>query len=78
MQSAQLLSLIIEDKAASIILEVFTSLVYCHNYVLFLGLHHRCTNFFFNLKNIFTWLHQVLVLACRIFDLSCGMWDLVP
>ena len=31
------------------------------------------------------WLHQVLVAACRIFDLhcgmqilSCGMWDLVP
>ena len=46
MQNAQLL-LIIEDKAASVILEVFTSLVYCHNYVLFLGLSHRCTNLFF-------------------------------
>ena len=27
------------------------------------------------LKKIFIWLHQVLV---SIFDLSCGMWDLVP
>ena len=28
------------------------------------------------LKNLFTWLHQVLVAALGIF--SCGMWDLVP
>ena len=24
------------------------------------------------------WLHRVLVMAHRIFDLSCSMWDLVP
>ena len=40
---------------------------------------------FLSLKKLFIWLHQVLVVACRIFDLccsmqdhSCGMWDLVP
>ena len=39
------------------------------------------------LKNtyLFIWLHQVLVAACRVFDLRCGLqtlrcgtWDLVP
>ena len=36
-------------------------------------------------KYLFTWLHQVLVAACRIFDLylacrifSCTRWDLFP
>ena len=40
---------------------------------------------FFNIYhfNFFTWLHQVLVVAYRIFScdmqtLRCGMWDLVP
>ena len=27
---------------------------------------------------LFIWLHWVLVVTRRIFDLSCGMWDLVP
>ena len=36
--------------------------------------YHQCTFFFFNL---FIWLLQVLVLAHRIFDLLCGMRDLV-
>ena len=25
---------------------------------------------------LFIWLHWVLVAACEIFDLGCGMWDL--
>ena len=40
---------------------------------------------FIKKKYLFIWLHQVLVVACRIFDLCCGMqdhswdmWDLVP
>ena len=45
--------------------------------------------FFFNIY-LFIWLHQVLVVACRIFIamcrsfvamrgiFSCGMWNLVP
>ena len=28
--------------------------------------------------NRFFWLHQVLVVAHRVFDLHCLMWDLVP
>ena len=27
-------------------------------------------------KYLFIWLHQVFIVACRIF--SCGMWGLVP
>ena len=49
------------------------------------GPHHcsppsSCTDLFFFLKKIrsFIWLHWVLVEALRIFNLSCGMWDLVP
>ena len=30
------------------------------------------------LKYLFIWLHQVLVVACRIFRLSFSMWNLVP
>ena len=30
--------------------------------------------FFF--KHLFIWLHWVLVAACRIFDLFCGMRDI--
>ena len=37
-----------------------------------------CTDLFFFLINSFIWLHWVLFEALRIFDLSCGMWDLVP
>ena len=47
-----------------------------------------CVFFFFNVKNfyLFVWLSWVLVLACGIFEiwcgmwtlLSCDMWDLVP
>ena len=40
-------------------------------------------SFFFFFFNLFIWLHQVFVAACRIFSryiqsLGCGMWDLVP
>ena len=43
--------------------------------------------FFFIYLFLFIWLHEVLVVACRIFDLhcgmrdltlSCGIWDLAP
>ena len=40
-----------------------------------LGLLWRFYFIFFYIY-LFTWLHWVLVAACRIF--SCGMWDLVP
>ena len=32
-------------------------------------------NFFF-LINLFIWLHWILVVAHRIFDLCCSTWDL--
>ena len=34
--------------------------------------------FFKKKKSLCIWLHQVLVVAHGIFDLSCSMWDLVP
>ena len=47
----------------------------------------KSSSLFCFLKNtyLFIWLHQVLVAACRVFDLRCGLqtlrcgtWDLVP
>ena len=29
-------------------------------------------------SHICVWLHQALVVSCRIVDLSCGMWYLIP
>ena len=45
---------------------VFPDLTYSHSFI------HSCTFF----KKIFIWLHRVLTVACRIFDLHCSMWDL--
>ena len=39
------------------------------------GKHFQKRGHQLDFKKIFIWLHQVLV---SIFDLSCGMWDLVP
>ena len=39
----------------------------------------KCPHFLFHLKKkLFIWQYQVLGAAHRIFDLGCGMWDLVP
>ena len=39
-----------------------------------LGLRQRARDgFFFFLKYLFTWLHQVLVAACWVFDIPCVM-----